>query len=92
MSRTAFTLVTERADLRSWQTLPDTWQAARVFLPPGAHEIHVTALGGEAKTLGSFELEQGETMFIIARTIETRLYAYPVGGRGVDAAAPPIAP
>lgn len=89
---TAFTLVTERADLRSWQTLPNTWQAARVFLPPGTHEIHVKALGGEARALGTFELEAGETMFVLARTIGTRLYAYPVGGRRIVPAATPIAP
>lgn len=89
---TAFTVATERADLRSWQTLPNTWQAARVFLPPGTHEIHVKALGGEARALGSFELDRGETMFILARTIDTRLYAYPVGGRRIAPATPPIAP
>jgi hypothetical protein len=75
-----FTLVTERADLRAWQTLPDTWQAARVFLPPGRHEVRVTAVGGEARMLGTFELLPGETMFVLARTIGSRLYAYPVGG------------
>jgi len=80
---TAFTIFTERADLRSWQTLPETWQAARVFLPPGTHEIHLQALGGEARSLGTFELEAGETMFVLARTVETRLYAYPVGGRRI---------
>ena len=33
---TVFTLFTERADLRAWQTLPDTWQAARLWVAPGA--------------------------------------------------------
>lgn len=89
---TVFTVVTERADLRAWQTLPDTWQAARVFLPPGTHEIAINALGGESCSLGTFELERGETMFVLARTIDARLYAYPVGGRRIDAEALPIAP
>jgi hypothetical protein len=89
---TAFTVATERADLRSWQTLPDTWQAARVFLPPGTHELRIQALGGETSVLGSFELDRGETMFILARTVETRLHAYPVGGRRVAPAAPAITP
>ena len=89
---TAFTVATERADLRSWQTLPDTWQAARVFLPPGTHELQIKALGGETSPLGSFELDRGETMFILARTVETRLYAYPVGGRRTVPPSPPVAP
>jgi hypothetical protein len=42
-----FTLVTERADLRSWQTLPDTWQGARAFVPPGTHALILQARGGE---------------------------------------------
>jgi hypothetical protein len=81
-----FTFVTERADLRSWETLPDTWQAARVFLPPGSHELHLRALGGAEMDLGTFELQKGETMFVIARTVDTMMYAYPVGGRRVPPA------
>ena len=79
-----FTLVTEHADLRAWQTLPDTWQAARIFLEPGRHELRLSADGGQSVDLGTFELEPGETMFVFARSIETRLFAYPVGGRRVD--------
>lgn len=82
-----FTFVTERADLRTWSTLPHTWQAARVFLPPGTHEMTLAADGGESTCLGTFELEPGETMFVFARTIDTRLFAHPVGGRRVDAGA-----
>lgn len=78
-----FTLVTEHADLRAWQTLPDTWQAARVFLAPGRHELRLRADGGQSVDLGTFELAAGETMFVFARTIETRLFAHPVGGRRV---------
>ncbi len=87
-----FTLVTEHADLRAWETLPDTWQAARVFLPPGSHELHLRAEGGESQVLGTFELEKGETMFVIARTVGAKLYAYPVGGRRVAPAAAQAAP
>lgn len=83
-----FTFISERADLRAWQTLPATWQAARVFLPPGRHDLVLTATGGEQVTLGSYELEAGETMFVFARTIGPRLFAHPVGGHRVDAIAP----
>jgi hypothetical protein len=80
-----FQFVTERADLRSWETLPDTWQAARVFLPAGSHDIRLKALGGEGADLGVFELAKGEVLFVLARTVETKLYAYPVGGKRVPA-------
>lgn len=88
----AFTFVTERADLRCWQTLPDSWQAARVFLPAGTHELKLQALGGEELSLGSFELAPGETMFVLARTVGTKLYAYPIGGKhaAAESSAVPI--
>lgn len=87
-----FTLVTEHADLRAWQTLPDTWQAARIFLEPGVHTMELSADGGESMKLGTFELAEGETMFVFARTIETRLFAHPVGGRRVDVSAETLIP
>jgi hypothetical protein len=80
----AFTFVTERADLRCWQTLPNSWQAARAFLPAGTHELHLKALGGEEQSLGTFELESGETMFVIARTIGPKLYVHPIGGKVIS--------
>ena len=83
-----FTLMSERADLRSWSTLPDTWQAGRAFLVPGVHELILTAIGGETARLGRFELEPGETMFVIVRTMGRRVYAHVLGGRAMPAEAP----
>jgi len=83
-----FTAVSERADLRTWSTLPDTWQAARMFLPPGAHELTVTAQGGEEVPLGAFELEPGETMFLMARTLRSRLHVQVLGGNPLPANQP----
>lgn len=76
-----FTFLTERADLRSWLTLPDSWQAARAFVPPGDHHLWLEARGGERVDLGSFELAPRETIFVLARTVGTRLFAHVVGGR-----------
>jgi len=81
-------VLTERADLRAWRTLPDTWQAARLFVEPGVHELILEAVGGERASLGTFELEAGETMFVLARTLGPRLYAHPIGGRPVEVAPP----
>jgi hypothetical protein len=87
------TIATERADLRAWLTLPDSWQAARMFVAPGEHEIALDAVGGENTMLGTFKLEPGETMFIFARTLGSRLYAYPIGGQRTDGVPqPPPAP
>jgi hypothetical protein len=84
------TAATERADTRAWLTLPNTWQAARMFVAPGAHSIHLSAAGGEERDLGRFTLERGETMIVIARTLGARLFAYPVGGAREE--PPPAAP
>jgi len=86
-----FAFVSERADLRCWQTLPDSLQAARVFLPAGRNELRLKALGGEEQDLGTFETTPGETMFVIARTIGSKLYAYPIGGRRVTTEPTPTA-
>jgi len=79
-----FTVATERADLRSWQTLPDTWQAARAFVPPGRRTLALEARGGERVELGTFELAPRETLFILARSLGPRLYAHVVGGLPVE--------
>jgi hypothetical protein len=82
---TLYTLASERADLRSWTTLPDTWQAARLFVDPGVVGLRLRAVGAGACDLGTFELEPGETLYVLARTIGPRLFAHTVGGRPVDA-------
>ncbi|MCP3917027.1 MAG: hypothetical protein GY711_15885 [bacterium] len=82
-----FALVTERADLRAWTTLPDTWQACRAFVSPGTHEVVLRANGGGTRRLGTFVLEPGETVFVYARTLQTRLYVHTIGGRRTDLAA-----
>jgi hypothetical protein len=79
-----FTMATERADLRSWITLPDSWHGARLFVAPGVHEFTLEARGGESVPLGRYELEPGETLVVLARTVEHHLYAYPIGGKRLD--------
>jgi len=87
-----FTFLTERADLRAWLTLPDSYQACRLFVPPGRHRFTLEAVGGEALDLGSFELEQGETMLVFTRSLGTRLYAHVIGGKvtAAGSAAEPV--
>lgn len=81
------TMATERADLRAWMTLPDTWQAARMFVAPGEHELFLDAVGGDSVRLGAFQLAPGETMFVLARTLGPSIYAHTIGGQCLDGAA-----
>lgn len=92
LAGTVFTLATEHADLRAWQTLPNTWQAARVFVAPGEHTLCLSAVGGESTLLGRFELGRGETMFVLARTLGTRLIAHAIGGKRLDQPNPSSTP
>lgn len=82
-----FTVLTERADLRAWQTLPDSWQAARLWVAPGEHELRLEALGGQSVSLGRFSLDEGETMVVLARTLAGEVYAHPIGGLRILAEA-----
>lgn len=83
-----FALFSERADLRSWQTLPDRWHAARFFVPPGEHALRLEALGGDAVSLGRYELKPGETMLVFARSLGPCLHAHAIGGRLVALVSP----
>ena len=79
-----FSIVTERADLRSWQTLPATWQAARTYPRPGLVDISITLDAGQTRYLGTYDMAPGETIFLLARTIGPRVYAQVIGGHRVD--------
>jgi len=44
-------VVTEEADKRSWRTLPDKIQMARILLPPGNYNIEVHYIGAVGEIL-----------------------------------------
>jgi hypothetical protein len=75
-----FAAFSERADLRCWQTLPDSWHGCRMFLSPGVHSFELEALGGQRRDLGTYELEPGETLVVLARSVGPHLYAHAIGG------------
>jgi hypothetical protein len=79
-----FSFLSERPDLRSWLTLPDTWQAVRLYVPPGGHSLTLRGIGGGQAELGTFELEPGETMLVFARALGGRLHAHAVGGQPIE--------
>jgi len=59
-----YNLVSERADLRSWLTLPAHAQATRLRLPAGEHELELSAPGGGATV--SVPVTAGATTFVRA--------------------------
>lgn len=86
-----YNVVTEQADLRCWQTLPQNMQVARVFLPSGRHDL-VFALHGKTGTRVQerefvLDVQPGETIFVSARTGPWDLIGFNVfqlGPSGVD--------
>jgi hypothetical protein len=60
---------TEEADKRSWRTLPDEIQIARLWVPPGSYELRIRSIGKGGSPLGretvhSMTLRNGETKFV----------------------------
>ncbi len=67
-----YNILSERADLRSWQTLPAEIRVARLTLDPGDYQLRVEHLAGDGSTLESSDLgfrsvEAGNTYFFVSR-------------------------
>ncbi len=62
-------VVTERADTRSWLTLPRNIQLARLPLPPGSYTIKVELLGTDGQIMASSEYPE----VVISKTHKTYL-------------------
>jgi len=67
-----FTAALEKADTRSWITLPRTIQVARLLVEPGTHDVQVTCYapgGGELETVEFQDVEvgAGEVRFLSHR-------------------------
>lgn len=75
-----FSALVEQADLRSWLTLPRTFQVERVVCDPGLHEVRLELLSpGDtllaSRDLGTIELRPNVAVPIYVRSIGTRLFA-----------------
>ena len=67
-------IASEEADKRSWRTLPDEVQIARLWIPPGDYELRVRPLGHDGggvgqETVRPVTLQSGETKFFIDRVL-----------------------
>jgi hypothetical protein len=69
------TAVTEKADTRSWITLPNTIQIARVLVEPGTHDVEIDCYSPSGRALDSITFEDvevgpGEVRFLSHRSFQ----------------------
>ncbi len=55
----------ERADIRTWRTLPGEIYMGRLFLPEGEYDVSVSQCGNEWERVESLNLKKGETRFVL---------------------------
>ncbi|HET9887363.1 MAG TPA: hypothetical protein VFR10_07610 [bacterium] len=68
-----FTAASEKADTRSWITLPNTIQIARVLVEPGSHDVEIQCYGPggdelDTVTFEDVEVGPGQVRFLSHRT------------------------
>ena len=78
---------TERADLRSWSTLPQRIEVLRVPVEPGEHALSVQLPGAGEVALGIHSFQPGRPVLVTVRSLGGRVYAQ-VGPLAVTAAEP----
>ncbi len=63
------TFALEKADIRTWRTLPGEIYLSRTFVPPGPCRVSVKQCGGTQNMLESMNIKAGETRFVVFRSI-----------------------
>jgi uncharacterized protein len=66
---------TEKADLRSWITLPQTIEVFRASVEPGDHELAVQLPGQNPIKLGIYSFRPGRPVLVTVRSYRGRAYA-----------------
>lgn len=79
LTASAIASYTEQADLRSWLTLPRSFQACRLYLPPGQYSgiIKVKNFGGgtiRQIDLGPVKIEAKKIKVVVARSLGSQVY------------------
>lgn len=69
----------QEPDTTSWMSLPSTIMAARIYPPKGLKKIKVRSYDSKGKKLAEqvVKLGEGGRHFVLARSINKSLYAYP---------------
>lgn len=70
----AAAFATEQADKRSWRTLPDEIQLARITAPPGTYNVHIKYVGKNGgiisqKVIPNITIKAGEKKFLSNRIL-----------------------
>src|SRR5206468_9961291 len=67
-------IASEEADKRSWRTLPDEVQLARLWVPPGEYELRIRAVDRGGSLMGQESVQAvtvhaGESRFYTVRVL-----------------------
>jgi hypothetical protein len=73
MVTTIYNVVSEKADLRSWLTVPFSIQAGQMKLPPGRHLLNLELVGGAGNTQIEVEIKAGRNHILDVRSIGSRI-------------------
>ena len=73
---TVTNLATERADTRSWTTLPQEIQLARLLLPEGQHQVNIEMVNAAGRVIDS--MQQAVTVKSGQRTLLSQHWIAPV--------------
>ena len=63
------TIAVEKADTRSWHTLPGEIYFTRLFVPPGDYHAFARLCSGQKRAVSPVSIKAGETKFIVFYTI-----------------------
>lgn len=72
--------IAEKADERSWRTLPAQFQVGRFYLRPGTHEVEVVPKGGGAPIVRKVEIASGRPKVVMVRFPHSAARARRVSG------------
>jgi len=61
-------MAVERADTRSWRTLPGEIHMARVFVPPGVYSLGVSRCGQPRQDLRTLRIDSGQARYVVHDT------------------------
>ncbi|MFT5702140.1 MAG: hypothetical protein ACI8ZB_005050 [Desulforhopalus sp.] len=75
----SFTDSSQEPDTTSWMTLPSTVLAARIYAPKGLKTLKVRSYNSQNKMIAEkiIKLNEGGQHFVLVRSINETLYAYP---------------
>ena len=66
---TANTLLLERADTRTWHTLPGEIYISRIFVPEGDYTAYMKRCQGNREKINTIRVKKGQTRFLLYSSI-----------------------